>query len=90
MGCGGAARVFGASRQVWCFPKEQGVFEDRLVARIEHNPEPVSFGLCAVGAVPVASLEVERVDFGRLMLNIRADDQKVRVKNSSALPVRWL
>jgi len=84
LGVGQVAEV-----KVWCFPKEKGVFEDRLVARIEHNPEAVTFNLCAVGEVPSAFLDVDKVDFGRLMLNIRADDQRVRVKNTSALPVKW-
>eukprot|EP00435_Cladocopium_sp_Y103_P027525 s228_g6.t2 len=30
-----------------------------------------------------------KVDFGRLMMNIRAEEQKVRIKNESAVAVRW-
>ncbi|CAE7735918.1 Ephx2 [Symbiodinium sp. CCMP2456] len=78
-----------AEVKIWCFPPEKGVYNDRIVARIEHNPEPVAFNLCAVGEVPALSLEKEEVDFGRLMMNIRADDQRVKIKNESSVPVRW-
>eukprot|EP00930_Biecheleria_cincta_P015308 TRINITY_DN12810_c0_g1_i1.p1 TRINITY_DN12810_c0_g1~~TRINITY_DN12810_c0_g1_i1.p1 ORF type:complete len:5041 (+),score=1000.88 TRINITY_DN12810_c0_g1_i1:126-15248(+) len=78
-----------AEVKVWCFPPDKGVYQDTLVARIEHNPEPVAFNLCALGAVPVISIDKQEVDFGRLMMNIRADDQRVRVKNEAAVPVRW-
>ena len=30
-----------------------------------------------------------KVDFGRLMMNIRAEDQRFKVKNESSVPVRW-
>eukprot|EP00931_Biecheleriopsis_adriatica_P045665 TRINITY_DN2614_c0_g1_i1.p1 TRINITY_DN2614_c0_g1~~TRINITY_DN2614_c0_g1_i1.p1 ORF type:complete len:5069 (-),score=1280.39 TRINITY_DN2614_c0_g1_i1:105-14627(-) len=78
-----------AEVKVWCFPPEKGEYKDRLVARIEHNPEPVTFSVCALGAAPSISLDKEEVDFGRLMMNIRAEDQRVRIKNDSAVPVRW-
>lgn len=78
-----------ADVKVWCFPTEKGVIDDRLVANIEHNPTPVSFGLCAVGAVPWATLDQEKVDFGRLLMNMRAEDQRICLRNESALPVRW-
>jgi hydrocephalus-inducing protein len=75
--------------KVWCFPADKGVFEDRLVATVEHNPDPVTFGLCALGSVPWASLDLDTVHFGRWMEKIRGDDQFVRLKNESTLPVRW-
>ncbi|CAE8631652.1 unnamed protein product [Polarella glacialis] len=78
-----------ADVKIWCFPPDKGLYKDRFVARIEHNPEPVVFKLCALGAVPAISVDNQNVDFGRLMMNIRAEDQKVRVKNDSAVPVRW-
>ncbi|CAK9065536.1 Hydrocephalus-inducing protein homolog, partial [Durusdinium trenchii] len=78
-----------AEVKIWCFPPEKGVYKDRIVARIEHNPDPVAFDLNALGEIPGISLDREEVDFGRLMMNIRAEDQKVRIKNESAVAVRW-
>jgi len=78
-----------ADVKVWCFPPDKGVFEDKFVAQIEHNPDPVIFGLCALGEVPWASLENEEVQFGRLRINVQAQTQPVRIKNDSTLPVRW-
>jgi hypothetical protein len=75
--------------KLWCFPSDKGMFEDSLVATIEHNPDPVTFKLCAIGSIPSASLDVDNVHFGRWMEKIRADDQFVKLKNESALPVRW-
>jgi hypothetical protein len=77
-----------AEVKVWCFPHEAKVYEDRLVALIEHNPAPVSFGLSALGMVPSVSLHPEKVDFGRLMMN-ELRDQRIRLKNDSALPAKW-
>eukprot|EP00438_Fugacium_kawagutii_P021626 Skav212210 [mRNA] locus=scaffold754:1000871:1009883:+ [translate_table: standard] len=39
--------------------------------------------------MPSISVDKEEVDFGRLMMNIRAEEQKVRIKNESAVAVRW-
>jgi adenylate kinase family enzyme len=86
--------------KVWCFPPDKGTFKDTLIASIEHNPEPVTFKLCAIGSIPWAvayvdkaettdKADAEKVNFGRIMEKIRADDQFVRLKNDSALPVRW-
>jgi len=78
-----------AEVKIWCFPPEKGVYKDRIVARIEHNAEPVAFDLSALGEMPSISVDKEEVDFGRLMMNIRAEEQKVRIKNESAVAVRW-
>jgi len=78
-----------AEVKIWCFPPEKGVYKDRIVARIEHNSEPVAFDLSALGEMPAISVDKEEVDFGRLMMNIRAEEQKVRIKNESAVAVRW-
>eukprot|EP00929_Paragymnodinium_shiwhaense_P007666 TRINITY_DN111574_c0_g1_i1.p1 TRINITY_DN111574_c0_g1~~TRINITY_DN111574_c0_g1_i1.p1 ORF type:complete len:5027 (+),score=1455.52 TRINITY_DN111574_c0_g1_i1:94-15081(+) len=75
--------------KVWCFPTESGLIEDKLIAVIEHNPEPVTFQLCALGATPWAVMDREEVDFGRLMKNLRAEDEILKLKNESTLPVRW-
>lgn len=78
-----------ADVKVWCFPPEKGVFEDKFIAQIEHNPEPVTFGLSALGEIPWASLENEAVEFGRLRINVQAQMQQMRIKNTSTLPVKW-
>ncbi|CAK0791292.1 unnamed protein product [Prorocentrum cordatum] len=78
-----------ADVRVWCFPKEKGVLEDTLLAMVEHNPDPVTFSLCALGTEPIVILETEEVDMERLLVNWRAEERRVRLKNASSLPTAW-
>jgi hydrocephalus-inducing protein len=78
-----------ADVRIWCFPKEKGVLEDTLLALVEHNPDPVVFSLCAVGTEPTVILDTEEVDMDRLLVNWRAEERRVRLKNASSLPTAW-
>jgi len=74
--------------QVCCFPAKEGTYTETLVADVEHNPEPVHFTLCAIGAVPKVNLSSPEVDFDRLLLKQRAT-QTLRLANVCAVPVKW-
>eukprot|EP00435_Cladocopium_sp_Y103_P061142 s494_g22.t1 len=57
-----------AEVKIWCFPPEKGVYKDRIVARIEHNAEPVAFDLSALGEMPSISVDKEeaKIQHGKL------------------------
>jgi len=51
--------------RVCCFPVREGIYNDTLVAHIEHNPDPVEFRICAIGSVPKVNLDTNEVNFDR-------------------------
>lgn len=74
--------------KVCCFPTREGVYSDKLVASVQHNPKPLEFPLSAIGSLPKINVETTEVDFDRLLLKQQATNF-IRFSNVCAVPVRW-
>eukprot|EP00854_Cymbomonas_tetramitiformis_P000766 gene766-1240_t len=73
---------------IYAMPNNVGMVEDTLVCTITDNPEPVEFFLSAVGAKPVIELDVENLEFERLLVDHK-DAMKFTIKNVCLLPIKW-
>lgn len=73
---------------VWCFPEEDKVYEDRLVALIKENPNPTIFNLKCSGAKPLVKVDNPVVQFDRLLLTKPAK-RTLKFTNDCQIPVKW-
>lgn len=73
---------------VWCFPEEDKLYEDKVVALIKDNPNPAIFKLQSTGAKPIVKIDNPIVQFDRLLLNKPAK-RTLKLTNDCRIPVKW-
>ena len=73
---------------VWCFPEEDKLYEDRIVALIKENPNPAIFNVQCTGAKPIVKVDNPIVQFDRLLLNKPAK-RTLKLTNDCQIPVKW-
>ena len=73
---------------VWCFPEEDKVYNDKIVALIKENPNPATFSVQCTGAKPIVKVDNLIVQFDRLLLNKPAK-RTLTLTNDCQIPVKW-
>lgn len=73
---------------VWCFPDENKEYNDKIVALIKNNPNPVVFNVKCTGAKPIIKVDNAVVQFDRLLLNKPAK-RTMKLTNNCQIPIKW-
>lgn len=73
---------------VWCFPDEDKVFNDKIIALIKENPNPAVFEVMCTGSKPIVKVDNPTVQFDRLLLNKPAK-RTLKITNDCQIPVKW-
>ncbi|XP_050843791.1 hydrocephalus-inducing protein-like, partial [Serinus canaria] len=74
---------------IWAYPTSPGFLEDKLICRVEKNPNPVVFSLCCYGVDMKLEVSTLELSFNKLLLH-RTDCRTLVLKNNSMLPMAWL
>ena len=73
---------------VWCFPEENKVYNDKIIALIKDNPNPAIFNVSCTGAKPIVKIDNPLVQFDRLLLK-KPSKRTLKLTNDCQIPVKW-
>lgn len=73
---------------VFAFPQEAVPYNDQVIVLIKDNPNPAIFPVQCLGAKPVVTVNQEKIEFERALID-KTNMKTLILTNTSSIPVHW-